>query len=766
MEMMRTHESRNEGDSESEQSARALVSPACSARTRSAAGVADALLAFFPALSIARELSLPRILDASVVSATTRAAFEPLTNYAQFALCAVVVWAAFVLGHRRGKPILQWAAEYLAQRGRLPALAWFLVAAALILYVVNVSSSAITGPLIDGFHEGEYLGFIPAMAGGMSVLTSTFTVHGPGVDLLPGFLTARFGDADHGIVLTRLVYATLRSLAVLVALLVVLALTKLVSPESGPAQWVATAAIAFMLFSTALQIGAWPDELPLHKTLNARDAVYLLQVFLVLSFAALQRRPRTRLPALALAAATGASLPWAVFYSYDRGLYGVGFILLASVAFVICGRQWARSCLAGLAAGIAIGVAGLYALVGPAGVDAVTEQIGFWIRYGRDIWAYAGIAATPNAWTGALVAGAFIALALGAARVVQAMATGGGLRAAFRQQIGVIIMCAASIPPLRMVIERGDAGHVAWGVAPGWILICVLAAGLAWETVRRASRAAEASNLAAPLFMVAISALVGLNLTFFNPVAALRRIDQQYYAGLQTSDRQLLSASQIATMDAMASDLRGQSCFFTLTNESAWYYLFGKESCSRFYQVTNARPIAAQHEVVAALQSRAPALVLFSTGGWSNLIDGVSVFNANAAVARHVLSHYVPDRVVADNWFWRRSDYPPRFSNRRVGATTGAPSEAVPAWDPLIAGEYAAEPRRLPPKALFVTVSDANTPIWAGRPNRDELEQDRWSATVPTAALPKGKHRIRVWAFHEKGTPMVQLGDDVELHIR
>ena len=763
---MRTHESRNEGGSESERSARILASPACSARARSAAGIADALLAFFPALSIARELSLPRVFDASVVSATTRAGFEPLTNYAQLALCAIVVWGAFVLGYRRGKPILQWAAEYLARRGRLSALAWFLVAAALILYVVNVSSSAITGPLIDGFHEGEYLGFIPAMAGGMSVLTSTFTVHGPGVDLLPGFFTARFGDTDHGIVLTRLVYATLRSLAVLVALLVVLALTKLVSPGSGPAQWVATAAIAFMLFSTALQLGAWPDELPLHKALNARDAVYLLQVLLVLSFAALQPRPRTRLPALALAAAVGASLPWAIFYSYDRGLYGVGFMLFASIAFVICGRQWARMWLAGLAAGIAIGVAGLFALIGPAGIDAVMEQIGFWIRYGRDIWAYAGLAASPNAWTGALVAGAFIALALGATRVVQAMATESGLGTAFRRQIGVVVMCAASIPPLRMVIERGDTGHVAWGVAPAWILICVLAAGVAWETLRRAARAAEPANLAAPLFMVAISALVGLNLNFFNPVTALRRVDQQYFAGLRTSDRQLLSTGQIATVDAMAGELRASPCFYTLTNESIWYYLFHKESCSRFYQVTNARPVAAQREVVTALDSTAPAFILFSTGGWSNLIDGVSVFNANAAVARHVLSHYVPDRVVADNWFWRRSDGPPRFSSQSVGATTSAPSEAVQAWDPVIAGEYAAEPHSSRPKALFVTVGDTNTPIWAGRPNRDDLEQNRWSAVVPTAALSKGKHRIRVWAFHEKQTPMIQLGDHVDLHIR
>src|SRR5712691_4197382 len=145
--------------------------------TRSLAGVADALLVFFPALTLARKLSLPQITGSGdVVSATTRAGFEPLTNYAQFALCALVVWVAFLFGYRRGRPLVAWISKLaenpLAMSGWARPFTWGFAGVALVVYLVNVTSVTLDAPLTDLFHEGEHLGFIPAFAAGNAVLAS------------------------------------------------------------------------------------------------------------------------------------------------------------------------------------------------------------------------------------------------------------------------------------------------------------------------------------------------------------------------------------------------------------------------------------------------------------------------------------------------------------------------------------------------------------------------------------------------------------------
>ncbi len=744
---------------------------------RSLAGVADALLVFFPALALARKISLPQLASpADVVSATTRAGFEPLTNYAQFALCALAVWLAFFLGYRRGRPLLAWISNVGQTTLRMPlgagATGWSAAAALLVVYLVNVTGVTLDAPLTDLFHEGEYLGFIPALTGEDAVLASTFTAHGPGVDLLPGFVSSRFAAPEHGIVATRAVYAALRTAAVIASFLVLLTFARLLSP--GPrGQWLASSTVALFFFVVALQIGAWPGVPTFHKTINARDAGFLLQVLGVLVFAQSATSARRPLTALALAVAVGGSLPAGVFYAYDRGLYGAVFLLLASTAFAICGGRLARIWFSGLLVGAALASAGLLAAFGPVGIDAVREQIAFWIAHGRAIWAYEGVVVLPDSWPGLLLAGSFVALALGTVRAIRAIAAARSFREGVRREIGVIILAAASISCWRMAIERGDPGHVAWGVTASWIMLSVFVARFALDALRSLPRfgrvpgASGALTYGASVIMVGISAVVGCNLLFLDPLAAYDRLAHRYSGAWRTTDATILSAPQLRTLAAVRDDVHSSSCFYTLTNEGAWYYLLQKKSCTRFHQVTNARPLSAQREIVAALEAAPPAVLLFSSGGWSStFVDGVSMFDANAQVMRYVLAHYVPWKLVAGNWFWKRSDRPLRFSDRSEGAHSGVPSEWPRAADLRVSGTYGSARTDSPPAALFVTDGEQDTPIWAGRPDAADLREDRWSVEIPTATLAPGDHRIRVWTFREQGAPLLQLGTDILLRLR
>jgi hypothetical protein len=743
---------------------------------RTMAGTADALLFFFPALALVRSIP-PDLLPvtAGFVSATTRAGVNTWLNYVQFGLCAMLVWAAYALAYRRGAGAVEWSIEYCGRRWHRSALSrrvvWTLSLVVAAIYLFNVGRSAITGPLLDGFHEGEYLGFVPALASGAPVLASTFTVHGPGVDLLPGYVASKIGLDDHGIVLVRLIYSGLRFLAVAAALGVTLTLASLLQPVAARYQKFASGMLAFMLLVTILQVASWPDELALHKTLNARDLGIMVEVGVVLGFALMQRRREGSLAAFAYAAVAGALLPLAVFYSYDRGLYGAAFILVASAAFAMCGRKWAVTWLTGLCAGAFAGTLLVCVGAGMAGIEAVVGQLAFWVKYGRVLWAYPGIATTGDSWAGVVLVGCFVAVAWVAARVIESARTLGGWRAAVRAQIALILPCAAAISCLRMAVERGDAEHVVWGATTAWILLCVLAAKCIlqpWEVlpVGVAGDPAAAAPRSRGLATLVISAIVGWNLIAFNPYTAFARLHEGIHSARRMTDGQILSQAQLDAVAFVHAEARSSPCFYTLTNEASWYYLLRMTSCSRFYQVTNARPAAAQREVIAALRATRPELILFSNGGWSNSIDGISLFNANPLVVGDVLEHYVPDRLVEDNWFWRRSDEPLQYSSRRIGNLSDAPAEGTRDSDLPLHGVYLAEASVPLPRGLIVTDGDANVPVWAGQISAGEFAASKWTAVLPTAALSSGAHRVRVWAIPESGRVMPMLGEIEDLRIR
>src|SRR5690242_6487604 len=144
------------------------MGPSSESSNRFLAGAADALLVFFPALAAVRGLSLPSMSDSNgIVSATTRAGFEPLTNYLQFGLCAVATWGMFALGYRRGNALVATIPARIVALCRVSGACRtafaVLIAVAVSVYVVNITSFSIVGAVDDGFHEGEYFGFIPAL---------------------------------------------------------------------------------------------------------------------------------------------------------------------------------------------------------------------------------------------------------------------------------------------------------------------------------------------------------------------------------------------------------------------------------------------------------------------------------------------------------------------------------------------------------------------------------------------------------------------------
>ena len=734
--------------------------------TRIAAGAANVALFTIPALGAVAWITLPAPANpAHGVTELWRAGVGSWTNYLQFAVFGVLMAVAFLAGYLRGMSVI--VALFRALSGEttgsrtLRRALWCAVGVGALAYAVNASISSVTHPLTDAFHEGEYLGFIPTLRDGGS-LADALTTHGPGVDLVPAYASVALAGPDNGIAVARLAYALLRAAAVFAALACLAFLCRLFAPEDSRSGWVVTTALAVLVLGVALRFGEWPDEPPMHKTLNARDAVYLVQVALSLAFArAMSVRPRASRAGPALAFLFGATLPWAPYYSYDRGLYGLAFAALVSLAMTA--SPWRRAWLGGLLAGAAAGLVALFALVPRHDLAAAAEQIRYWMTHGRDLWSFPGIATPPEPWIPILLAGAAISIAAAVAIAVKSLREYG--RGVVVREPAAVVMLAASLPLLRTAIERGDGTHVAWAVTPAWMFI---AAGLARAArVRFAKRdvPSVAVDEAAAIWAVLVSALVGYMLSLMNPAAAWARIDREILRGVRTADASVLSAEEREVQRAMAPAVRKSPCFVTLTNQPTWYYILGRPSCARFLAATNARPAEAQAEFVAALEAKRPEWILLGNRDWSNVVDGVSFFDASPAVATYVLTHYVPDKLVAGNGFWRRASGPPVWSQERIGSATIHPAIASRRFDASLRGTLTSEQALHPPSALLLTADEPPRPLWAGVPDGPAWRGGAWSVTLPTAALPAGTHRLQAWARRDTTAEWVRLGEAVDVRI-
>lgn len=734
---------------------------------RLAAGIADVALLTVPALGAASWIVLPQLRAVGVVSAITRSGVDSLTNYVQFALVAAILATAFFMGYRRGTSLVASLARALtgdatvSRPARLALSA--LAAAAAAAFVVNASISSVTHPFIDDFHEGEYLGFIPHLRAG-GTLAGAMTTHGPGVDFIPGMATIAFAGPDNGIAVARLAYALLRVVAAVAAFAAVALLCRLLAPAASRARWLETTMVAALVLHAVLRVGGWPDESPMHKPVNVRDSVYLVQVALALGFAlAMSAKPAAARAGFAIALLLGVTLPWGPLYSYDRGLYGWAFVLLVTLAALA--TPWRAMWSAGIALGAAAGAALVFATVPTTDLAAAVAQMRHWMRHGRDMWSYAGLASASDPWIPVLVGGAAAALGCAVLRIVKSIRESGfGVLA---REPAVVVMLAASLPPLRTAIERSDDSHIAWGVTAAWILGAALVANVVLPRLLGNGRGDDGgSSESTAVAGIVVSVLAALASPLMNPVAAARRIDVQYLKGHRTADASLLPADRLRARAALGDAIRASPCFVTLTNENTWYYVFDRPPCTPFLQITNARSDAAQRQAIEAIEAKRPEWILVANRSWSNAVDGVTFFNESPRIAEHVLANYEPGRLVDDNWFWRRAGSPRAWTDERVGAVERSPAIAKRVRDAEIIGTLAPAVAATRPDALLLTVGAPPRPLWTGLPDRDGWRAGRWSVTIPTAALAPGDHRLQAWARLGEPTRWVRLGDEVRVQIQ
>ena len=579
-----------------------------------------------------------------IVSASTVSRTNPLDNFVFYAAALAAASTLAVLASRlRGPPRAVPAASAgsgLPGPGWQPwaRLAWAVFLAA---WLYNVTWVDIGRPLDDTFHEGEWLGFLPALSG-PDFFGRTFLIHGPGMNALPARVGAALGGAERVVVWARAVRRLECLLAWATALVVLWQVLRHRWAGAAARRLFLPAATLFALMLGWVADTRHPLRLWHHLQLERSLVGFLLLATLLSALRHLGREPRPLASALRGFVA-GALVPLGFLYNYSEGAGGLALAALALVLATAHGRRPFRPFGAGAALGVAAGAAAVLLIAGGGGVAAMVEQMGYWSRFGRTIWSVPLRRMDVGFWIMVLAQAAGVGFLAWRWRVE------GSLRGVARLDGEVLLTLAASLLAARAMLDRPEFIHTTWGAVPAFMLVVALAS--------RARAALDPATLASPVYrLAALGALTlaaALHAPNLDPPLALARL-RRNLASLGTPDAAVLLPDYARAREVVAPELAGASCFYTLTSEGAWYYLLGLPACSRFHQLLNARTDRAQREVVEALQRERPPVILHSNGFWSGSVDGVPFPAATPAVARYVAIHYRPGRMVGQHWFWRR----------------------------------------------------------------------------------------------------------------
>ncbi|MFL5310055.1 MAG: hypothetical protein ACJ79H_06315, partial [Myxococcales bacterium] len=543
-----------------------------------------------------------------IVSPSSIAGYPAVGNaIVYFSGLALGVLFAFLLARFDADRTRAWVGRALATLSR-PRVA---LSAGLVLFaafVVNNSLGNPAGPVYDLFHEGETLGFKPAFRQLAHPFERTFLIHGFGMDVLPSLAADLVSRPGHGIAVARAFLMAEEAGTWIALLWLVFEVLRWAAPGE---RRIRTAALAaFCLAHPFFYVVTVP-----------RSLASFCQTAATLRFLGAGPRGEARTwRQTALAFAIGASLPLALLYNYSEAVAFGGVFAAVSGIAAAQGRKTLNAWLRGAAPGIAAGIAVLLVSLGGSQVRAMLSTVMYWIEVGGWIWAQ------PILQTSILKQRYFWPIAGAHLLVVVYLGTrvrSSGWRDSLRADADIWTLLVLSLASTKTWIDRPDSPHLALGAILATALLVSLA--VRWWVAGRSQPGARS-----PLIVAAGAALLvfGGGPAQFDPTAAWTKLGE-YRSGQRTLDANELTGDLQESAARLGPEIRSQRCFFTLTSEGVWYYLFDKPSCSRFHQLIYARTPRTQREVVDDLRRENPGIVLFRNAGYGNWIDGITVGNSN-----------------------------------------------------------------------------------------------------------------------------------------
>lgn len=488
---------------------------------------------------------------------------------------------------------------------------------ALLLSAFNYNLLA---PVVDGFHEGEYLGSLWSIH---SYLEQTapfpLLVHGP-MDFIPALAAEAIGQGDTLIASTRLLNTLFAAAAwILFFDLILVCLKRLEGRKIY-------GTLALVLF--ALMIAVTPkDVVERQQAFLAIRDFFLVGMLWIFARGSTVSRPIPRMLSMALAGAVGAL---SLFWAYDRSLAAAAFLIGAILAMAVQ-RNWRDPAALILGAAVALSVTPLIAPVG-----SVTENLGnllYWIRYSSEVWH---IAVTPRAL--ALPT----ALAMAVLLAIFSNAAFDRFRASPRDLVVPLIAGLLALQAFFLLkyVNLPRLNNNYYFVWPFVLLVCLTPIGLPYVlTVDAAVRSALSKLQTVEIGRRGRMTLVAAALSL-----AVIASNNMFTAAVVNAYRFLAPPSNESLLPAAVQNLEERleapaGCVLLWSNEGIIANALERPICTRYvYPVYVSR--AHESELLAEIVRNPPAVVVFDSPFWSMSIYGRSMRDRLPAVYTYLRTNY------------------------------------------------------------------------------------------------------------------------------
>lgn len=507
--------------------------------------------------------------------------------------------------------------------GRRPigaGLAMLLIAFSLF----SALSVPLATPLVDPFHEGEYLSpqlYFLGSSNGLPLL-----IHGM-LNYAPARWAVALCGSDHVVICTRAANMWLAATASAIWALSAAGLMR-----SRQTAWLAglTAGMLLLLFN-----GTRIDSVGLHQGApSVRDLLLLCEL------AALLGVLKCRRPYLLglLFAVAGIAAAIGLFWAYSRGLVGIVILASGLVLAWYAGRSPKTILVAPIA--FLATLAGMY-LHDPAMFGQHIANIRYWGQH-REIWT------RPFPVHDMMFGVVYVGLiAVGVLRSFQLHL------AARRGEAATLLLLMIPVAAIYyQSINRSDLSHQMWAVEFAYLLVVAFVATLAWPL-----------QLSTRWYSAALAA-VGAMILLVLAIHAVRRPNSLVAHGsgsnlaLATRPMPNDEALEGNTARLIGAMLRstGQHCTYVMNNTGVYYEAAGLPPCtSSMYPIYVARGDE-EARIIADLERTRPLLIIGHDGSWSDAMDGKSIADRTPLLSAWLDRHYPVSGHVNKVEIRRRSD--------------------------------------------------------------------------------------------------------------
>ena len=645
---------------------------------------------------------------------------------------------------------------------------WIGISSILLLtWLINTpfNQFRINSTLIDSFHEGEFLGFLPNFIQLKQPFIDTILIHGYGVDVLPSWLAKNLATQNNGIALTRLFVNLENVITCLGYFWILWELINLAEINKNKLKIFLISCIIFCVFDGIF-----------YKFDGRRGTSFIIQLALTLRFFRIAKTQPKQ--AQWLSVLIGASIPSSFFYIYDRAIYFIAVYLCASILSLFLDKKttiiWLRGTLIGIISVTIISII----FLGFEQINAIISQVLYWGKYGRYI-SFIPLPPLELSWTSQTFwlsmffqSGVLVYLILDFKN--QELK----LRPFVQKNTLIILLLIPASVYMRITLDRSDIGHAYHGALITTFLVIYLIYLVYKHEIEPQLSQLNITPIQQSLTVLLLIVII-LSEPGFNLVRGMEKITQLPDA-LSTPNQELLKPDYLEAWNTLKPEIEQQSCFFTLTSEGLWYYLFDKPSCSKYSYVLYAKPTVAQQEVIQELNETKPDILLLTNEMWyQNPWDEILKSESASLIYQNVLTTYRPYKTVQSHWFWKRNNQPLKLTKTQSlnGNIESLPTQPIHQRDNLSIGGWSILPESSQPAdAVYLSLGKKNQLITVGQVNiprpdvvqvlsNPKYEKSGWIIRVPTAILPQGNNQMKVWSYDSKKNQLTQIGKGFNLEI-